>query len=294
MSVSVHITKNILKVRLSSFTFTGKERDEETGYGYFGARYMDHELMTMWLSVDPMADKYPGISPYAYCAWNPVKLVDPDGMEIRKFEDFSTGELLGEINDGVDETVRVTSADFNSLQSRYDQDVQNQDERLSSYNEMIDRYSIGKVGYEIAQVAKNTVGSQQWAYANRKDEFGDNTHKCNKYVYDVLSMCGIDAHTETANRPPLAGEWADPNNNINLSTVVNGPVHLGDIVGGEYNYSDATGHVSIVTGIDLNTGRVTSTSAGKIKIKNEGFVECVVNGKSWGGKIFSPVTIRRF
>ena len=62
-------------------SFTGKERDEETGYGYFGARYMDHELMTMWLSVDPMADKYPSMSPYAYCAWNPVKLVDPDGMD---------------------------------------------------------------------------------------------------------------------------------------------------------------------------------------------------------------------
>ena len=61
---------------------TGKERDEETGYGYFGARYMDYELMTMWLSVDPMADKYPSISPYSYCAWNPVKLVDPDGEEI--------------------------------------------------------------------------------------------------------------------------------------------------------------------------------------------------------------------
>ena len=61
---------------------TGKERDEETGYGYFGARYMDHELMTMWLSVDPLVDKYPSISPYAYCAWNPVKLVDPDGREL--------------------------------------------------------------------------------------------------------------------------------------------------------------------------------------------------------------------
>ena len=63
------------------FTFTGKERDEETGYGYFGARYMDHELMSMWLSVDPMADKYPSISPYAYCAWNPIVLIDPDGNE---------------------------------------------------------------------------------------------------------------------------------------------------------------------------------------------------------------------
>ena len=61
---------------------TGKELDEETGYGYFGARYMDHELMTGWLSVDPMSDKYPSLSPYNYCAWNPVKLIDPDGREI--------------------------------------------------------------------------------------------------------------------------------------------------------------------------------------------------------------------
>ena len=66
-----------------SVAFTGKERDSETGFGYFGARYMDHELMTMWLSVDPMADKYPSISPYAYCAWNPVKLVDPKGEELQ-------------------------------------------------------------------------------------------------------------------------------------------------------------------------------------------------------------------
>ena len=35
-----------------------------------------------WLSVDPLADKYPGISPYAYCAWNPVKYIDPDGREL--------------------------------------------------------------------------------------------------------------------------------------------------------------------------------------------------------------------
>ena len=83
-------------------SFTGKERDEETGYGYFGARYMDHELMTMWLSVDPMADKYPSISPYAYCAWNPVKLVDPDGREFGKTYDKITGEMIHDdhINDG--------------------------------------------------------------------------------------------------------------------------------------------------------------------------------------------------
>ena len=75
--------QNQLKYRQKyPHSFTGKERDSETGFSYFGARYYDSDLMTGWLSVDPMADKYPGLSPYAYCAWNPVRLVDPDGEEI--------------------------------------------------------------------------------------------------------------------------------------------------------------------------------------------------------------------
>ena len=70
----------------------GKEKDYESGFHYYGARYYWSELLTGWLSVDPMADKYPSISPYAYCAWNPVKLVDPDGRDIYRL-DISTGSL---------------------------------------------------------------------------------------------------------------------------------------------------------------------------------------------------------
>ncbi len=40
-----------------------------------------HPTLSIWLSVDPMADKYPGVSPYVYCANNPVRLVDPDGED---------------------------------------------------------------------------------------------------------------------------------------------------------------------------------------------------------------------
>ena len=60
---------------------TGKEKDSESGFYYFGARYYDCDLSGLFLSVDPMSDKYPSLSPYAYCAWNPVKLVDPDGKD---------------------------------------------------------------------------------------------------------------------------------------------------------------------------------------------------------------------
>ena len=66
-------------------TFSAKERDTETGLSYFGSRYYSSDL-SIWLSVDPMSDKYPSLSPYVYCANNPVKLVDPNGEEI--FDDI--------------------------------------------------------------------------------------------------------------------------------------------------------------------------------------------------------------
>jgi uncharacterized protein RhaS with RHS repeats len=53
---------------------------------YYGARYYTPEV-SIWLSVDPLADKYPSMSPYMYCAGNPVVLVDPDGMSISDFDE---------------------------------------------------------------------------------------------------------------------------------------------------------------------------------------------------------------
>ncbi len=64
-----------------SYTFSAKERDSETGLSYFGARYYNSDL-SIWLSVDPMSDKYASLSPYVYCADNPIKLVDPNGDTI--------------------------------------------------------------------------------------------------------------------------------------------------------------------------------------------------------------------
>ncbi|MCQ2297495.1 MAG: hypothetical protein MJZ51_02615 [Bacteroidales bacterium] len=64
-----------------------EQRDEETGLSCFGARFYDADRTTGWLSVDPMMDKYPSMSPYNYCAGNPVKLVDPDGNDVWEVSD---------------------------------------------------------------------------------------------------------------------------------------------------------------------------------------------------------------
>lgn len=59
-----------------------------------------HPALSIWLSVDPMSDKYPGVSPYVYCANYPVRLIDPDGREIGNYYNWY-GKYLG--TDGNDD-----------------------------------------------------------------------------------------------------------------------------------------------------------------------------------------------
>jgi RHS repeat-associated protein len=66
------------EVSLKRYKYCGKEKDEETGLYYYGARYYASWLCR-FVSVDPLKDKYPNISPYAYCANNPIKYIDPFG-----------------------------------------------------------------------------------------------------------------------------------------------------------------------------------------------------------------------
>ena len=46
------------------------------------------------MTPDPLADKYPGWSPYNYCLGNPLNSFDPDGEAIyRKGEGFIQGNI---------------------------------------------------------------------------------------------------------------------------------------------------------------------------------------------------------
>lgn len=45
----------------------------------FGARAYDPSI-GRWLTQDPMAEKYYAMTPYNYCAGNPVKYVDLFGL----------------------------------------------------------------------------------------------------------------------------------------------------------------------------------------------------------------------
>ena len=167
---------------------TGKERDEETGYGYFGARYMDHELMTMWLSVDPMADKYPGISPYAYCAWNPVKLVDPDGRDVEIIKDDENKKVTIRANfyynkEDIGADADVFMKGFNAALNSWGKDIQ----------EALGDGSLGANGYEMI-FEFNTINCSDPEKSAMNDNIGNWISNDNTIPSDVEARVTNNKH----------------------------------------------------------------------------------------------------
>jgi RHS repeat-associated protein len=66
------------------FSFNGKENDKELKQQDYGMRIYRPDL-GKFLSVDPLADKYPFLTPYQFASNTPIQAVDLDGAEARFF-----------------------------------------------------------------------------------------------------------------------------------------------------------------------------------------------------------------
>ena len=73
------------------YLYNGKEIDRMHGLNQYdyGARWRDGALPA-WTTVDPLAEKYYSISPYAYCGNNPVNRIDPNGMDWYSYQEEYT------------------------------------------------------------------------------------------------------------------------------------------------------------------------------------------------------------
>ena len=95
------------------YKYNGKEFDSKNGLNWYdyGARHYDAAL-GRFISVDPMAEKYYGISPYTYCGNSPVNRIDPTGMI---WNDVKEAERLKRM---IDKRISSLNNDINKYQSK--------------------------------------------------------------------------------------------------------------------------------------------------------------------------------
>ena len=80
-SSSLQAGRTAAEASLKRYRFTGKERDEETGFSYHRARFLAPWL-GRWVSSDPSGLE-DGLNVFSYARNNPVILSDPDGRQSR-------------------------------------------------------------------------------------------------------------------------------------------------------------------------------------------------------------------
>ncbi|MFY0602287.1 MAG: LysM peptidoglycan-binding domain-containing protein [Cyclobacteriaceae bacterium] len=72
--------RNQTETSLKRYRYVGKERDDETGLYYYGARYYAAWL-ARFISTDPLKDEYPYYTSYQYAGNRPINFIDLDGLE---------------------------------------------------------------------------------------------------------------------------------------------------------------------------------------------------------------------
>ena len=226
---------------LGQYRFNGKEKDYESGFHYYGARYYWSELLTGWLSVDPMMDKYPNVSPYAYCVWNPIHLIDPDGMDTTVGINLETGNV--DYNANPDSyngsTVEIYNGNQQVCAFKLSGEIslsfheKATDVTFSDYNDASQVYSI-LIGNNPASVES----SVEWNYYRQKDESGG---LVTSQKPDVINLTGLDGKYNKKNtsswrhfHPRLSGyAWYVPS--------VKDQQYAVDVMGGIPCYLDFNG-----------------------------------------------------
>lgn len=160
------------------FRFTGKELDKQNGLNMydFGARLFDVAGVPMWTSVDPLAEKYYHITPYSYCAGDPVNKVDPDGRSI-KAESLSQANI---INTVTPEEAEYIQFDENGLMNV---DLINQCESTSDNFLSIKQLATSNTNYIFKVADKGHDGKA----------FYDNSSSGGNYYRGVTEMPGAQS-----------------------------------------------------------------------------------------------------
>ena len=183
----------------SPYKFNGKESDAETGLYYYGARYYDPRT-SVWLSVDPLAWEYSGLSPYTYVLDNPMGNIDFEGKKV-----ISSPKFMASVFGKVFQKLKSKNKAFQKELSIFEGDKYN-------LNISIDNKKILSKAPTAALTEhhSSTPNETQTFYSNKTSVPGNSN-----YEYTVLGIVVIVTHESIHQKlSQTEGVNEDDNHNV--------------------------------------------------------------------------------
>ncbi|SFU39136.1 SpvB/TcaC N-terminal domain-containing protein [Nitrosospira multiformis] len=157
-STSYQAWRSRVEVSLKRYRYTGKERDEETGFSYHGARYYAVWL-ARWLTCDPLG-MVDGANPYTYSDDNPVQYRDLSGLDSESINPLSDDDLLNLANENPIHVSGTALHRFDELWSAKDRGL---------IHVLEPREFEAKLQYEIkggsSDYSESWTEEERWSYA---------------------------------------------------------------------------------------------------------------------------------
>ncbi|GEM_PF-1136831 len=150
------------------------------GLGWYDnrARVLD-ALTGRFTTPDPLAERYPDQSPYAHCAGNPVKNIDPDGREVIAADIHARRNIINTLSKAEAKYVRFDD------DNRLDVTLINQYSGSSDNFTALHALANSKTRYIFAVAGQDINGSKYY-------EKGSNQNNPDNYSYGVTNMSGME------------------------------------------------------------------------------------------------------
>ena len=212
-----------------------------------------------WLQTDPKAEKYYATSPYAYCLNNPVKFIDPNGMEIAE-----SSRKEWERNKG------IIQRNLGRMQQRFDKFIKNSasDSRTADLGARI-----SSINSTLVTMQQLETSSQVYALRNADGGLGGLSYDNNTGVITIgYSGTANFVHEITHGGQFETGDIAFSMNGNTLAQDVYDEVSA---YKAQYAYDPASvvrlpSNVSIRTSADITAGWVQGIVYNGIRIYNPG------------------------
>jgi RHS repeat-associated protein len=177
-----------------------KERDVESQYDYFGARYYDSRI-GRWLAVDPLAEKYPSWNPFTYVTDNPLRFTDARGDSV---------SLLTRGAGGSDWAGHPTSISmFGHAALNIDGKVYSYEGdgvlRVRDYNEYVngETENVAPIVEQTLRVNQDKVQDALDPLVGDPGPYDRVSHSCTNLTMDVLAKGGIEFQEPNGAVTPL-------------------------------------------------------------------------------------------